>query len=197
MMYLFIKKYSMKTSPSLKSTDTWDRMYDFKILRELRKREGWTIADLSERTRVSPAVISKLERNQTSAELSTLFCLSRAFGMNATDLLMLAESRTAHRAAESSHRSGAFAFREIRYGNVRALLGEASAGGKVSNPEIHQDDLEICWVLRGKVKVQLPHEQPVLKAGECVQFDAILEHAYEVIEDSQILIMHLKKGKRF
>jgi transcriptional regulator with XRE-family HTH domain len=172
-------------------------MYDFSILRELRKREGWTISDLSSRTGVSPAVISKLERNQTSAELSTLFSLSRAFGMNATDLLMLTESRTAHRAVESSHRSGAFTFRDIHYGNIRALLGEAKAGGMVSNPEIHQDDLEVCWVLRGAIRVKLPHEHPVLKAGECVQFDAILEHSYEVMEDCQILILHLKKGKRF
>lgn len=180
-----------------KSGSQWSRMYDFEILRELRKREGWTIADLSERTGVSPAVISKLERNQTSAELSTLFCISRAFGMNATDLLMLAESRTAHRSKETQHQSGAFTFREIHYGNVRALLGVARAGGKVSNPEIHQDDLEVCWVLGGRIKVTLPHEQPVLQAGDCVQFDAILEHSYEVIEDCQILILHLKKGKRF
>ncbi|MEI6788655.1 MAG: helix-turn-helix domain-containing protein [bacterium] len=180
-----------------KPCSDWSRMYDFEILRELRKREGWTIADLSKKSGVSPAVISKLERNRSSAELPTLFYLSRVFGMNTTDLLMLAESRTAHRTSESGHQSGAFKFREIRYGNVRALLGEAKAGGKVSNAEIHQDDQEVCWVLRGKIRVRLPHEQPVLKAGECVQFDAILEHSYEVIEDCQILILHLKKGKRF
>ena len=173
------------------------QMYDFSVLRQLRKREGLTIADLSTRSGVSPAVISKLERNQTSAELPTLFYLGRAFGMNATDLLMLAESRTTHRSRETQHQSGAFTFREILYGNVRALLGVARAGGKVSNPEIHQDDLEVCWVLRGRIKVTLPHEQPVLRAGDCVQFDAILEHSYEVIEDCQILILHLKKGKRF
>lgn len=182
---------------SAKRTTPLPRMYDFRILRDFRKREGWTIADLSSRTGVSPAVISKLERNQTSAELSTLFSLSRAFGMNATDLLLLAESRTAHRAGESSHRSGAFTFREIHYGNIRALLGEARTGGRVSNPEIHQDDLEVCWVLRGTIRVRLPHEHPTLKAGECIQFDAILEHTYEVVSDCQILILHLKKGKRF
>ncbi len=187
----------MKTKRSKTTAVHGDRMYNFEVLRELRKREGWTIADLSARTGVSPAVISKLERNQTSAELSTLFSLSRAFGMNATDLLMLTESRTAHRSTELSHRAGAFSFREIRYGNVRALLGEAKAGGQVSNPEIHQDDLEVCWVLKGAIRLQLPHEHPLLKAGECVQFDAILEHSYEVIEDCQILILHLRKGKRF
>jgi len=187
----------MTTKQTKKLAGNFDRMYDFEILRELRKRAGWTIDELSARTGVSPAVISKLERNQTSAELATLFSLSRAFDMNTTDLLLLAESRTAHRTSESSHRSGAFTFRDIQYGNIRALLGEAKAGGKVSNPEIHHDDLEVCWVLRGCIRLQLPHENPVIKAGECVQFDAILEHAYEVMEDCQILILHLKKGKRF
>ena len=188
----------MSTSPiDRKNAPDAAEMFDFSILRDFRKREGWTIADLSLRTGVSAAVISKLERNQTSAELSTLFCISRAFGMNATDLLMLAESRTAHRERETNHRSGGFTFREIHYGNVRALLGECRAGGQVSNPEIHQDDFEVCWILRGKIRVSLPHEQPVLKAGECIQFDAILEHTYEVLEDCQILILHLKKGKRF
>lgn len=187
----------MAVPKKMKSSDSADQMYDFRIVRELRKREGWTIEDLSSKTGVSPAVISKLERNQTSAELTTLFSVSRAFGMNVTDLLMLAESRTSHRASETCHRSGAFTFRDIHYGNVRALLGEAKAGGKVSNPEIHHDDLEVCWVLRGAIRLKLPHEHPVIKAGECVQFDAILEHSYEVVEDCQILILHLKKGKRF
>ena len=55
-------------------------MFDFSVLRELRKREGLTIEATSKRSGVSPAVISKLERNQTRAELETLFRISRVFG---------------------------------------------------------------------------------------------------------------------
>jgi transcriptional regulator with XRE-family HTH domain len=172
-------------------------MYDFSIVRDLRQREGLTIADLSQRSGISSAVISKLERNQSAAELATLFSISRAFGINTTDLLLLAESRTAHVKHESSHKSGSFNFREITYSSVRALIGEAVAGGKVSNPEIHRDDYEICWVLEGQVRIILPHEQHDLKAGQCVQFDAILEHTYEVIESCRVLILHQKKAKRF
>lgn len=172
-------------------------MYDFSVVRDLRRRDGLTIAELSRRTGISSAVISKLERNQSAAELATLFGISRAFGVNTTDLLLLAESRTAHLKHETLHKSGAFRFREVAYSNVRALIGEASAGGKVSNPEIHSDDYEICWVLEGQVRIILPHEQHELKAGQCVQFDAILEHTYEVIEDCRVLILHQKKAKRF
>ena len=70
-------------------------VYDFSVLRELRKREGMTIAALSKRSGISSAVISKLERNQTLAELDTLYRLSKVYGLTATDLLALAESRIA------------------------------------------------------------------------------------------------------
>jgi transcriptional regulator with XRE-family HTH domain len=172
-------------------------MYDFSVLRELRKRENLNIAEVSERSSISPAVISKLERNQTRAELETLFRLSRVFGMNATDLLALAESRTAHKTKASSHSSNGFRFQEVQYGNVRCLFGSGTAGQKVSRPEIHQDDYEIGWVLQGRVRVSLPNETHELKVGDAIQFDAILSHTYEVLEDCQIIIIQLRKGKRF
>ena len=181
-----------------KSPPTQDPlMFDFSVLRDLRKREGLRIEQVSASSGVSPAVISKLERNQTSAELSTLFRLSRVFGINTTDLIALAESRTAHLAKTKTHKSGSFTFKEIAYGNVRLLLGEAPGGAIVSRPEIHGDDYEICWVLSGKITVTLPHEKHVLEAGEAIQFDAILNHTYEVQKSCQVIIAHLKKGKRF
>jgi transcriptional regulator with XRE-family HTH domain len=171
--------------------------FDFSVLRRLREQQEMTLADLSEKSGVSSAVISKLERNQQSAELDTLYRLGRAFGMSATDLLALAESPLAHRIEESSHRSGEFKFREIRFANVVALLGTAPASSKVSRPEIHHDDTEVCWVLEGKLRLTLPHEECVLSAGQCMQFDAIQQHTYESLADSRFLILHLRKDKRY
>ncbi len=172
-------------------------MFDFSVLRDLRKNDGLSIEQVSKASGVSTAVISKLERNQTSAELPTLFRLGRVFGINTTDLIALAESRTAHLTKTSAHKSGAFSFKEIAYGNVRLLFGEAPGGAKVSRPEIHRDDYEICWVLSGKVAVNLPHEKHVLNAGGAIQFDAILHHTYEALDACQVIIAHLRKGKRF
>ena len=69
---------------------------NFCILRELRKRENLSIAELASRSGVSASVISKLERNRTAAELDTLYRLARVFGMTLSDLVSLAEGRTAH-----------------------------------------------------------------------------------------------------
>jgi transcriptional regulator with XRE-family HTH domain len=171
--------------------------YDFAVLRDLRKHARLTIEDVSTRSGISTAVISKLERNQSVAELDTMFRLARVFGMNAADLIALAESRTAHIKEGSHHEGGSFSFDEVDYANVRLLRGFASAGGAVSRPEIHRDDFEVCWVLRGHLRIRLPSEQHDLRSGQAVQFDAILPHSYEAVTDVEVIILHLAKPKRF
>lgn len=177
--------------------DTSKQMYDFSVLRELRKGRHLSIAEVSGQSGVSPAVISKLERNQSVAELETLFRLSRVFGMSATDLLALAESRTAHKKTATVHEAGGFAFETLHYGNVRAQRARAKAGARVSRPEVHRDDYEVCWVLSGKILFRLPAEMHTLGPGDAIQFDAILDHTYEALEDCEIVIIHLRKDKRF
>ena len=113
------------------------------------------------------------------------------------DLLALAESRGAHHASETRHKSGGFDFREVRYGNARCLYGCARKGSTLSRPEIHGDDYEICWVLKGSLRIRLPHEVHDLATGRAIQFDAILEHTYEALADCEIVIVHMRKGKRF
>lgn len=172
-------------------------MYNFSVLRDLRKRAEMTIADLSERTGISPAVISKLERNQTVAELKTIFRISRAFGLTAAELLALVESRTAQCKHETDRIVGDFHFRQIEFANSKCFYAEAPKGAKRSNPDAHRDDFEICWVLEGQLRLNLPYESHVLSTGDCLQFDAVFEHTYEVLEDCRIIIQHISKQKRF
>ncbi len=172
-------------------------MYDFSVLRALRKREGLTIGQVSERSGISVAVISKLERNQSSAELETLYKLGRAFGMTATDLLAMAESPLAHLQESSRYRSGDFSFERVRYSNVTCMHARAKAGARTHRPEVHRDDYEVCWVTEGRIRLSLPHETHELAAGMSLQFDAIQEHSYEALEDTRMTILHLRKDKRF
>lgn len=172
-----------------------NKMYDFSILRELRKRENLNIGELSKISGISPAVISKLERNQTAADLKTIYRLSHALSMNASDLIALAEYVTAKKKNSTEHISDGFIFKELRYDNARLLLGSAKAGSKVSRPKVHKDDYETCWVLKGKVIFYLPGETYELKANESIQFDALLKHTYEAVEDTEIVILHIKKER--
>ena len=171
--------------------------YDFSVLRTLRKRESLTIEQVSKRSGVSAAVISRLERNQSSAELETLFKIARVFGMTATDLIAMAESPLAHITKEYERRSEGFRIRKVKYSNASCFYVSAEKGAKISKPEIHQDDYEICWVLEGKVRLELPHEHHELVSGESLQFDAIQAHTYEALESATLMITHVRKEKRF
>jgi len=175
-----------------------DKVFDFTILRELRKKEGLNIADVSERSGVSSAVISKLERNgQQAAALETICRLARAFSLQTSELLSLAESRAAQKTSETSHKSGGFKFREVQYENVKCLYASAPAGALVSRPEAHKEDFELCWVLEGKLLFSLPREKHKLSSGDAIQFDALQDHQYQALEDTKLIILHIKKNKRF
>jgi transcriptional regulator with XRE-family HTH domain len=173
-----------------------NRTYDFSILRNLRKAQGFTIADIAQSSGISTAVISRIERNQAVPELDTLSRLGKAFGISATDLLGLAEFRTAQVTHSQHYVSGDFQFQHINFMNIQCFLGSAMAGGAVSRPEVHHNDHEIVWVLQGSIEMILNEERHVLKEGDAMQFDAVLSHTYKALSDCRILTMHIRKGKQ-
>lgn len=170
--------------------------YDFSILRNLRKAQGFTIADIAQASGISTAVISRIERNQAVPELDTLFRLGKAFGITATNLLGLAEFRTAQTTSSQHYVSGGFQFQNINFTNLQCFLGSALAGGTVNRPEVHQNDHEVCWVLQGSIEMMLNEERHVLKEGDAIQFDAVLTHTYKALSDCRILTIHIHKGKQ-
>lgn len=170
---------------------------DFSVLRILRKQEGLTLEETCRRSGVSTAVISKLERNQSAAELGTLYRLARVFGMSASELLALAEARLATTAEAVSYAHDGFSFDRVTYRNASAFYARARAKARISRPELHHDDYEVCWVLEGELEITLPSETRRLRAGRSLQFDAMLPHSYASLADTRFIILHLRKENRF
>ncbi len=156
-----------------------------------------TLEQLSEQSGVSIAVLSRLERNQHVCEIDTLYRLARVFGLSASDLLGLSESTAAHLKEAEQYQSGDFRFEKVHYEGIECFSVSADRGSELTRPEAHGDDFEICWVKAGRIRIQLPKEHYELKAGEVLKFDAVLPHTYEVVEDTRLFIVHLKKTHRF
>jgi transcriptional regulator with XRE-family HTH domain len=169
--------------------------YDFSIIRDLRKGQGLTIADIAQSSGISAAVISRIERNQASPELNTLYRLGKVFGIKATDLLGLAEANNPQTATSQHYNSGGFQFQHVNFMNIQCFLGVALEGESVTRPEVHHNDFEICWVLTGSVEMIINNEPHVLNKGDAIQFDAVLQHTYRALSDCKILIIHMRKGK--
>jgi len=171
--------------------------FDFSALRTLRKNAKLTLQEVSARSGVSPAVISRLERNHQSGGLGTLQRLASAFRMTAADLIALAERRIVQTVDEEVYRSNQFEFQRISYANASCFHARAAAGEVASRPEIHRDDYEICWVLKGRIELHIGAARFTIQRGQAVQFDAIQEHRYLAVEDSELLMVHLQKSNRF
>jgi transcriptional regulator with XRE-family HTH domain len=170
---------------------------DFSVVREVRKQAGMTLQEVADQSGLSIASLSKLERNQNLVELETLYRLARVFGLSASDLLSLAESRTAHRKTIERYQSGPFEFEKLGYQGIELFHADAKAGGSLQHPEAHGDDYEICWVRSGRIHIRFSHEQHTLGPGEAIQFDAVLPHTYEILEDATLIIAHIQKTHRF
>lgn len=170
---------------------------DFSIVRTLRKRKELTLDDVSQKSGISAATLSKLERNQHMVELDTLYRLARVFGLSASDLLNLAESCSAHIKTSETYQSGPFVFERLGFKGIDCFHAKARTGSSLSKPEAHGDEYEICWVHAGEIQIKLPREQHTLTTGQALKFDAVLEHSYEITKDSELSIIHLEKTHRF
>lgn len=179
------------------STTSLPLELDFSVVRELRKRAGLTLADVSERSGISVAVLSKLERNHNLIELETLYRLARTFGLSASDLLGLAENCVAHSKRAERYSSGPFDFERVSFKGSDIFYASARAGERLSKPEAHGDEFEICWVREGLVRIELPREQHQLGPDDALKFDAALHHTYEILQDAELVIVHLTKTHRF
>ena len=156
-----------------------------------------TLEAISERSGISVAVLSKLERNQNICELETLYRLARAFGLSASDLLSLVEQRSGHQKSAERYASGPFHFEKVSFQGIDVFRATAEAGKSLSHPEAHGDEYELCWVLSGLLEIIFSHERYTLGPGEAVKFDAVQEHTYHILEDAELTIVHLLKTHRF
>src|SRR5689334_2667855 len=93
-------------------------------LKRERNARGWSLADLSERSGVSKAMISKIERGEASPTATVLGKLSGAFGMALSALLALAEKQ----GERISRRAAQPVWQDPETGYLRRALSPADHG---------------------------------------------------------------------
>ncbi|WP_210259182.1 XRE family transcriptional regulator [Agrobacterium sp. a22-2] len=149
-----------------------------KIEREAR---GWSLSDLAERSAVSKAMISKIERCEASPTATVLGRLSGAFGLPLSVLLALAEragERLARRDAQPvwTDPETGYTRRSVsppNGGHFELLDVMLPAGVCVPYPASafafqHQQ----IWLLEGRLDFTEGERLHRLEAGDCLQLGA-------------------------
>ena len=150
-------------------------------LRLERDMRGWSLADLADRSGVSKATISKIEREEVSPTAVILIRLAGAFDLTLAGLLLRAEGEGARlsRAAEQP------VWRDPATGYVRkqvfsrpdhpleVVQVELPAGQRVVLPASSYAHIrQALWVQTGDLVIQEGSERHQLSAGDCLGFGA-------------------------
>jgi transcriptional regulator with XRE-family HTH domain len=153
-------------------------------VRAERERRGWSIAALAERSGVSKAMISKVERAEASPTAALLGRLSGALGMTMSQLLSAAESATdgapatggiVSRAADQPlWRDPASGYRRRVVsppaGPVEVIEVELPRGRSVSYPaDAYTFIDQQIWVLSGTLRFTEGDVEHTLAEGDCLR----------------------------
>jgi len=158
-------------------------------VRELRRGRGLTLEGLAERSGVSRAMISKLERGEKNPTLVIAAKLAEGLEVTLSQLagveerrevvVVMRERRMVMRDPETGFErqllSPAFAGRGVEF--VRNVIPEGASSGEF--PPHKKGVEEYIVVERGRLRAVLGGEEYVLEEGDSVYFEADVAHRFD------------------
>lgn len=158
-------------------------------VRELRRGRGLTLEGLAERSGVSRAMISKLERGEKNPTLVIAAKLAEGLEVTLSQLagieerrevvVVMRERRMVMRDPETGFErqllSPAFAGRGVEF--VRNVIPEGASSGEF--PPHKKGVEEYIVVERGRLRAVLGGEEYVLEKGDSVYFEADVAHRFD------------------
>ncbi len=164
-------------------------------VRNFRRQQGMTVADLATVTGLSIGMLSKIENGNTSPSLTTLQVLSHAFSVPVTAFFRsYEERREAQHVKAGEHLE--IERRGTRAGHQYHLLGHIGSNNsgvvvepymitlsKESDtfPTFQHGGLELLFMLEGEVDYRHGEQVYPLRPGDSLFFDADAPHGPEVL----------------
>jgi transcriptional regulator with XRE-family HTH domain len=158
-----------------------------KLLRDLRQREGMTLAALSEQVGVSQSALSQLESGKTEPSLGTLWSLGRVLNASLFDFFA-AEPAPAVNVTRADERT-VMAYKGARYEGIARssqrkldlfLLRLQPGDGPVREPIGHAGE-ECGLVLSGCMDVIVAAQTHRLAEGDGIWFISSQPHTFEAV----------------
>ena len=169
------------------------------VLRDIRKRNGWTLREMGIRTGIPVSTLSKIEHDQLTLGYERLIELGRRLGLGIADLFAPAGLATPDGPRRSINRRGAglrasgtrydslylspeLAGKRLVPAVIRVLARDLAEFGALAR---HAGG-EFVYVLDGRIVVHTEgHEPEVLAAGDSLYLDGGLGHGYLLAGDCE------------
>jgi transcriptional regulator with XRE-family HTH domain len=161
-------------------------------IRALREAMDWSLRDLAERSGVSAPMLSQVERGETSPTLQVATRIAAGLELRLSQLLRLDEDGAVTIVRAGERRTGPSAVAGHSYEILtpplpgqraelsRHTLAPGALTGGPGDPPMHEPgSRETALVERGTVVLHCDGHRHELLAGDCVTFDADLNHHFE------------------
>jgi transcriptional regulator with XRE-family HTH domain len=171
--------------------DSYDATAVGPRVRALRESMGLSLRELALRCGVSAAMLSQVERGETSPTLAVAARIAAGLELRLSQLLRLDESgsvtivRAGERAGGGSRRGHRYEVLTPPIPGQRLELSQhtlapGAVTGGADDPPIHEPgSREIAFVEAGAATLVCDGRRYELAAGDCVTFDADLPHRFE------------------
>jgi len=166
-------------------------------IRELRKKAGFVLQDLSERTGLSKPLLSQIEKEVVSPPIATLLKISKALNVNIgfffqdncpeekvvlvkRDESKVMDSRYFGR-EESGYYYEALAYKKSKK-YMEPFLVEFKRKKVEKLSYFSHDGEEFIYLLEGVLEFRTENQQYVLYPGDSLYFESSIPHAYRALE---------------
>ena len=148
-------------------------------LRLERAARGWTLAELAERSGVSRAMISKIERHEASPTATVLVRLAGAFDLTLAGLIARSEGdadrlvRVAEQPVWRDPASGYLRRQIFERADhpVELVRVELPAGARVDLPAASYSRIrQVVWVIEGALVIEEAGARRELATGDCLGY---------------------------
>jgi transcriptional regulator with XRE-family HTH domain len=158
-------------------------------VRALRRERGWTLESLAQRSGVSRAMISKLERGEKNPTLVVAAKVAEGLGVSLSQLVGVEERREVvvvpwgrrmtmrdpETGFERQLLSPSFGGRGLEF--IRNVVPEGSTSGEF--PPHRRGVEEYVVVEKGRLRAVLGGEEYVLDEGDAAYFEADVSHRFD------------------
>jgi transcriptional regulator with XRE-family HTH domain len=163
-------------------------------IRRLRLRKSMGLVELGKHTGLSPALLSKLERDLMHPTLATLLRIAMVFSVGLEyffnpepkPVLEIVRKKDRLRFPDSPDaKNVAYHFESLDFPVPNRALNSYLADfepGAAENGRLHEHaGIEFLYVLSGKLELRIAEDRHQLAEGDAVYFDSIALHGYRRI----------------
>lgn len=154
-------------------------------IRALRQSKGRTLKEVADYAKVTPSLVSQLERGKVNPSLSMLNLIARFLNVSVASLLEDHERsevgppvlRKHNRKTLVTEGSGKLQLLSKHYDlNCEFLLNEWGPGTSTGSEKVVHDGVECGFVLQGRLTVELGGESYTLVAGDSITYPSSTPH---------------------